>query len=156
MILSRWAGAAALSRNYNGKLSQMNLDLRNPSDLRGLPSEYAELITNCASLCLDYHRHPQQVMLRVEGLRRTEYALRWNPQAPRRRIFYGVEGHNDTIRWGAECVAIHIVPRWLGLAVVKAGARGTGADFFLGQPGLASGSYRGCQWTMMKESIGAG
>lgn len=109
----------------------MDLDLRDTLGLRGVPPEYARVITECASLCLDFHSHPQRVRLSVEGTGTPHYSIRWKTSRGSRR-FYGDEGHNDTIRWGAECIAIHVMTRWLGLKVVATGRKGTGADFFLG------------------------
>ena len=44
---------------------------------------------------------------------------------------YGAATHGDVIRYGAECVAVRLIA---ALQVIKKAAKGTGLDFWLGDP----------------------
>ena len=56
---------------------------------------------------------------------------------------YGTATDSDVIRYGAECVAVRLIAALLGLQVIKKAAKGTGVDFWLGDPNAQSSGYEG-------------
>lgn len=122
----------------------MELDLGDPLTLPGVEEKYARVITTCAAVCLDHHAHPQAVLLQLEGSIEGGFRLRWRSSTNNERAWYLMDKRDrDTIRWGAECVAISVVTKWLGLVVKDRGPQGTGVDFFLGEPTKEYHGYQG-------------
>lgn len=56
---------------------------------------------------------------------------------------YGAATDSDVIRYGAECVAIRVLAVLLGLQVIRKAAKGTGVDFWLGDPNARYSGYEG-------------
>ncbi len=114
----------------------MDVDTAVDWEMPGITRDYANVISACAGICLTHHGHPTPVELKIDGDTEQVISLSWREATATEMACYGVAQDSDVIRWGAECVAVRLAARLLGLEVIKKAQKGTGIDFWLGDAKL--------------------
>lgn len=117
----------------------------------GITPAYATIISACAGICLKHHEHAALVELKLDGSLRESLLMKWCEATAEDQGCYGTAKDSDVIRYGAECVAVRVIAHMLGLQVIRKGAKGTGFDFWLGDP---LGEYVGYQGMVRLEVSG--
>ena len=98
--------------------------------LPGIKKEWGIVLAQVAGVCLELLGHNQGVQLRVVGYANNTYSLRWpliNAQS--RRTW---ADHREATQFGATAIAVLLVKKETGYAVVERSAIGTGIDYWLG------------------------
>ena len=121
----------------------MILDLSPTWQMPGITVAYADVVSACAGICLSHHGHGNPVELRLDGDMPQAITLGWSQAAADDIACYGTATDSDVIRYGAECAAVRVVAVLLGLQVIKKAAKGTGVDFWLGDPDVQYSGYEG-------------
>lgn len=99
----------------------------------GLPAitpEWGGALAQAAGVCLESQGHRQGVLLRVAGYVNNTYPLDWpliNDQV--RRTWADLQ---EATEYGATAIAVLLVKKEAGYAVVERSAKGTGIDYWLG------------------------
>ena len=107
------------------------LDLNELED--GLPAitpEWGRALAQAAGVCLESQGHPQGVLLRVIGHLNNTYTLIWPPTSD--QAFRTWADLQEATEYGATAIAVLLVKREAGYAVVERSAKGTGIDYWLG------------------------
>ena len=98
----------------------------------GLTPSLAGVFAQASAVCLEHNGHRPGVVLKVAGSHPTSFELSWPLTTPQIN-----KSHNDlqeATERGATCIAIHLVNNLLGLSVLERSRKGTGFDYWLGQP----------------------
>ena len=103
-------------------------DLRKVSRLS--PVKCADF-SEAAAVCLDYHRHPQKVLLTVEGDLSGQFQLAW--ETVTQQMKNSRKDMEYTVESGAYCIAMLVVEKLTGLSVEKQSQKRTGFDYWLGK-----------------------
>lgn len=110
------------------------LDLRDlESGIPALTQKVGGGLAEAAAVCLDKQGHHEPVTLSVRKIDRPDYILRWLQATDGMR-----RAHNDLERateLGACGIAILLVRDRTGLTAIEQSRKGTGFDYWLGQPG---------------------
>ena len=90
-----------------------------------------EDFSEAAAVCLDYHNHPQNILLTVEGDLEKQFHLVWkevNQQMRDSRM-----DMDYTVESGAYCLAMIVIERITGMKVTRQSQKRTGFDYWLGE-----------------------
>ena len=99
----------------------------------GLPAitpQWGSALAQVAGVCLESQGHRQGVLLRVTGHISNTYTLSWSPiDDQARRSWADLQ---EATEYGATAVAVLLVKKETGYAVIERSAKGTGIDYWLG------------------------
>ena len=112
-------------------MNQLDLDDLSRGNVEFVPTPLGELLRQAGVLCLETHRHPQGVELKVNGKDEHFYSITWSSITDDDRRF-----RNDFDRateQGACCVALLLAKHQTGLAVIESSRKGAGTDYWLGE-----------------------
>ena len=110
-------------------LKLRDLDQRHPGVSLGVSASYSE----AASVCFDRH-HAPPVNLSIERPAPLQVSADWTP--PDDGIKRAWANETDTTEAGAYCVALAAVETTDGLVAIARAETRTGADYYLGPPGV--------------------
>ena len=108
-----------------------NLDERH----RGVTDQLAPGMAEGARVCLDRHHTPPTEMTIDDSDNRTQAIVAWEPTDPRTRDAWSDQ--NDPIEDGATACALAAVELRRGFLAVRRAHRHTGADYYIGPPGIS-------------------
>ena len=112
-------------------MNQLDLDDLSRGNVEFVPTPLGELLRQAGVVCLETHRHPQSVELKVNGKDEHFYSITWSSITDDDRRFW-----NDVDRateQGACCVALLLAKHQTGLAVIESSRKGAGIDYWLGE-----------------------
>jgi hypothetical protein len=108
-------------------------DLRHPKPERpGWSLTFGSTCIDAAATCLDFHHHPQQVSLQIDGIQPADIFIEWEPIDDTIRRFNADE--EVATEYGAYGIAALLMPHLTGLTVIERSVKdkGLGFDFWLG------------------------
>ena len=112
-----------------GCMSVLNLnDLGN-----GLPAitpAWGSVLAQVAGVCLESQGHHQGVLLRVTGHLNSTHALNWPPVSAQALKTWA--DPQEATEYGATAIAVLLVKKEAGYAVIERSVKGTGIDYWLG------------------------
>lgn len=110
----------------------MNLD-ELCNGMPGLTQSLGEVFRDAASVCLAHNRHVSDTELTVEGsLNDHAYSVKW--PTPTKQVTAAFGDLSEAVEWGACGVAALLMFHLTELVVVERSAKGSGFDFWLGEP----------------------
>ena len=106
----------------------------NLNELRnGLPAitpEWGSVLAQVAGVCLESQSHGQGVPLRVTGHTHGTYNLLWPRITDQARLTWA--DLEEATEYGATAIAVLLIKKEFGYAVIERSAKGTGIDYWLG------------------------
>jgi len=110
-------------------------DLKNISYLSAIKCED---FSEAAAVCLDYHKHPQEVVISLEmGKEKIQFKLTWKAVTQQIR-----DSRNDmdyTVENGAYCLAMMVIKKITDYMVIKQSKKGTGFDYWIVKTPITTG-----------------
>ena len=99
----------------------------------GLPAikpEWGSSLAQMAGICLESQGHSQGVPLRVTGHMSSTYNLLWPRITDQARLTWA--DLEEATEYGATAIAVLLIKKEFGYAVIERSAKGTGIDYWLG------------------------
>jgi len=111
-------------------MKKLDLSILEDGRSTGLSVRYGGFLAEGASVCLDYHAHPQEVLLRVEGVIAESFLLsRLIVTDLSRNSFADLQ---EALEYGAMGIAVILINTQTGYQVERS-YKGTGFDFWVGE-----------------------
>jgi len=108
------------------------IDVYDLKHISYLSTAKCEDFSEAAAVCLDYHQHPQEVLLSLNiGTTHKQFKLIWKKVTQKIR-----DSRNDmdyTVESGAYCLAMMVIQKLTDYMVIKQSKKGTGFDYWIGR-----------------------
>ena len=108
----------------------LDLNELDTDDIPGVTREIGNYLAQAAAVCLESHRHEQNIPLIIRGDFSNNYNLVWTPVTT--QTLRSWLNRQKVIEEGAAGIAVLLADREIGLEVLLQSWTGTGFDYWLG------------------------
>jgi len=107
----------------------------------GITPEFGSCLAQAASVCLEDQGHSTGVVMKIDGDFKTSFSVSWEPTTEQTRRCWGDK--EVTTENGAYGCAIILILRLTKHTVIQRSCKGTGFDFWLGDPDSTEPLFQG-------------
>jgi hypothetical protein len=99
--------------------------------LPGVSPYWGNFLSEASACCLEYHKHPQGVELKVFGDENTSFNVFWQLDITE-QVLNAWNDEQELTEYGACGVAILLLLKLTDFTVIQRSCKGTGIDYWLG------------------------